>query len=142
MRLRALPRVAGVGMLAAAALHVAWGRGSSFPAPDHETLAEAVIGARRGSGATSGPGVPSPMACYGVAAALAVGAVGINTRGPWRRLVALGVVAALGGRGAAGAAGLMPQDDTSPVFRRWNHRLYSPLCLVLAALAAPALAAH
>ena len=136
---RRLPRIAAGGMLAAAALHVAWGRGSSFPAPDRATLAEAVIGARPGPDATRGPGVPGPLACYAVAAALTTGAVGIDSRGRFRRLVALGVVAAIGGRGAVGVAGLMPQDEASPVFRRWNRRVYSPLCLLLAALAAPAL---
>lgn len=134
--------MAGVGLAAAAALHVAWGRGSSFPAPDRATLAEAVIGAApraAGMDAPHGPGVPGPVACYAVAAALTVGAGGINARGPFRRLIALGVVAALGARGAVGVSGLMPQDAASPVFRRWNRRLYSPICLVLAALAAPAL---
>lgn len=144
VRVRDLPKAAGAGMVAAAALHVAWGRGSSFPAPDRATLAEAVIGAAPradGIDAPHGPGVPGPAACYAVAAALTVGAAGINTRGRLRRLVALGVVGALGARGAVGLSGLMPQDAASPTFRRWNRRLYSPLCLLLAALAAPALAA-
>lgn len=140
VRTRHLPRLAGAGMVAAAALHVAWGRGSSFPAPDRATLAEAVIGAPPGAPGNSGPGVPGPAACYAVAGVLSAGAVGINARWPLRRLVALLVVAALGARGVAGLAGVLPQDATSPTFRRWNRRLYSPLCLLLAALAAPAVA--
>lgn len=126
-------------MIGAAALHVAWGRGSSFPAADREALFDAVLGARPCGDADHGPIGPGAPACYAVAAVLTVGAFGINGRAPWRRLVAFGVVAALGGRGVAGLAGLMPQDH-SPVFRRWNRRRYSPLCLVLAGLAAPALA--
>jgi len=136
---RHFPKVASAGLVAAAALHVAWGRGSSFPAPDRATLAEAVIGAPPGgAGGSAGPGVPGALACYGVAGALSTAAVGLQIRGPIRRLTAVAVVAVLGGRGAIGLAGVMPQDATSATFRRWNRRLYSPLCLLLAALAAPA----
>ena len=142
MRLRPLlrrgPLLAGGGLLATAGLHVAWGRGSAFPARDRAALAEGVIGAPPGSVDAPGPGVPGPAACYTVAGALTVAAVGINARGPVRRLIALGVVAALGTRGAVGLAGLMPQETGSPTFRRWNRLLYSPLCLVLAALTVPA----
>lgn len=117
---------------------MAWGRGSAFPAPDRETLAEAVIGAPPAAAHDQGPGVPGPVACYAVAGALTVAAVGINARGPVRRLIALGVVTALGARGAVGLAGRMPQEEGSPTFRRWNRLLYSPLCLLLAALTVPA----
>ncbi len=62
MRLRPLllrgPLLAGGGLLAAAGLHVAWGRGSAFPAPDRATLAEAVIGAPPPAAHDQGPGVP------------------------------------------------------------------------------------
>jgi hypothetical protein len=132
------PLLAGGGLLAAAALHVAWGRGSAFPAPDRATLAEAVIGAPPPAAHDQGPGVPGAVACYSVAGALTVAAVGINAKGPIRRLIALGVVTALGARGAVGLAGLMPQEAGSPTFRRWNRLLYSPLCLLLAALTLPA----
>lgn len=153
-------------MVAAAALHVAWGRGSSFPAPDRAALAEAVVGVRPGAAAARGPrgraapgaeaapeaalgvprgdngerppSVPGPAACYAVAALLAAGAVGLNLRGPIRRRTGLVVVIVLAARGGAGLAGLLPQD-ASPTFRRWNRRLYSPWCLVLAALASPAI---
>lgn len=142
MRLRPLlvrsPLLAGGGLLAAAALHVAWGRGSAFPARDRATLAEAVIGAPPRPVDAPGGGVPGPVACYAVAGALTVAAVGINARGPVRRLIALGVVTALGARGVVGLAGRMPQEAGSPSFRRWNRLVYSPVCLLLAVLTVPA----
>jgi hypothetical protein len=134
-----LPLVAAGGMLGAAALHVAWGRGSSFPAPDRATLAEAVIGVQPGAGPSGGPGVPGPAACYAVAAALTIGAGAITIPSPVRRKAAVAVVGALSLRGGVGLAGRMPQDARSDTFRRWNRRLYSPLCLTLAALSVPAI---
>ena len=58
-----------------------------------------------------------------------------------RRAGAAGVVAVLATRGALGLAGrtdLAVPTATSPRFRRLDRRVYAPLCLALAAAAAPA----
>ncbi|MGZ8762298.1 MAG: DUF3995 domain-containing protein [Acidimicrobiia bacterium] len=62
MRVRA---VTATTFLAIAGIHVAWGRGSSFPFATHSDLTDAVVGR---------DAAPSPAACYGVAAMLTVAA--------------------------------------------------------------------
>jgi hypothetical protein len=42
----------------------------------------------------------------------------------------------LAARGVLGAVGLMPGQRLSEAFARWDRRLYSPLCLLLAGLCA------
>jgi hypothetical protein len=114
-----------------AGLHVAWGRGSSFPFSDHDDLSEAVIGRHN---------VPSPGACYAVAGALTVAAALVADvpgvpRGIQRAGVT-GVAAVLAGRAALGFAGrtdLASPGSVSTRFRRLDRRMYSPLCLALAA---------
>lgn len=51
---------AGAGLLAAAALHAAWGAGSAWPFRDRAALADAVIGSAK---------VPGPGACLAVSCA-------------------------------------------------------------------------
>lgn len=135
--------LAGLGVL-----HVAWGRGSSWPCADRELLAEAVLGV------TSGPGhpasrrdpFPSPSACYAVAGALA-GAAGVVGGAPLvppavRRLGVRCVVGVLGVRGVLGVTGLTRLAvpvATGPVFVRLDRRVYGPLCLLLAACSSRAL---
>ena len=114
-----------------AALHVAWGGGSSFPLADRDDLAEAVVGTSI---------VPGPLPCFGVAAALLVAASAVQNRPRWpgrlRRLALAGIAAVFGGRGLLGLAGrtsvVSPGSDGAR-FRRLDRRLYAPLCLVLAA---------
>jgi hypothetical protein len=114
-----------------AALHVAWGRGSSFPLADRDDLAEAVIG-------TSS--VPGPLPCFGVAAALLVTASAVRNQPRWpgrlRRPALAGIAGVLAGRGLLGLAGktstVSPASDGAP-FRRLDRGLYAPLCLGLAA---------
>jgi len=117
-------------LFAIAALHAAWGAGRSFPFPDREHLADAVVG-------TSA--VPPAPACYAVAAALTAAAAlvqGFPTGRPTvRRVGLLGVVVVLGGRGVLGIAGrtdLVSPASSSARFRRLDRNLYSPLCLALA----------
>ena len=87
--------------------------------------------------------MPGPTACATVAAALAVaaGATACAASGrPGRlthhsRTMASVVSASLLVRGVGGiAADLAGKVDATPAFRRWNRRLYNPLCVTLAIL--------
>lgn len=135
MLMRRAGAVAGsAGLLALAGLHAAWGAGAAWPFRDRAALADAVVGA---------PDVPGPAACLAVSGALAAaGALvgGFPARRPaLRRLGVAGVTAVLAGRGALGLAGrtrLISPASASPRFTRLDRRVYSPLCLALAALAA------
>jgi Protein of unknown function (DUF3995) len=121
------------GLLVVAAVHANWARRSWWPAPDEKSIAQVVLGANH---------MPSSSACLAVASLLTASSalvLGRPRRLPRvRRLGAGIVVAVLGARGLIGSAGLMPQERRSVTFKHWNRRLYSPLCLSLAALCAPA----
>jgi len=124
-------RTAGAGsLLFLAAVHANWARGSAWPARDRASLARAVLGSETLPGA--GP-------CIAVAALLAAASALVagwpKDGSPVQRSGAAGVAVILIARGAAGLAGLMPQER-SPIFKRWNRRAHSPLCLALGALAA------
>jgi len=118
-------------LVAIAALHVAWGLGSSFPFQSREELADSVVGTDE---------VPSSLACLAVAALLVLAAtlvLGVLPLPKRLRTIALRVLTAvLMTRGVAGALGrtstLSPGSD-SPAFMRLDKRLYSPICLWLAA---------
>ena len=118
-------------LVAIAGLHALWGFGSSFPFRTREELADSVVGSSD---------VPSRRACVSVAAALVLSAILVARVVPLPRAlrkVALRVVTTvLATRGVAGAMGrtstLSPGSD-SPAFNRLDKRLYSPLCLWLAA---------
>jgi hypothetical protein len=133
--------VASVGLAAIAGVHVAWAAGSSWPLGDHSELAEAVVGRPGGE-------VPPPSACLAVAGALTLASGLIGGRPPvdplLRRTGARAVVAVLILRGSLGLAGrtdIVSPGSTSLRFRRLDRRVYSPLCLGLAALALPAVRA-
>src|ERR1035438_9414882 len=83
-----------------AALHVAWGQGSSFPLADRDDLAEAVIGTSI---------VPGRLPCFGVAAALLVASSVVQNRPRWpsrlRRLALAGIAGVFCGRGFLGLVG-------------------------------------
>jgi hypothetical protein len=89
------PVIASGGLLAAAALHAAWGAGRAWPFRDRAALADAVIGTAE---------VPSTAACLTVSGALTVaGALvaGWPAGRPGLRRAGVGAVAAvLAGRGA------------------------------------------
>jgi Protein of unknown function (DUF3995) len=114
-----------------AGLHVAWGRGSSFPFATRGELADAVVGAYE---------VPGPGACYVVASALAAAAAVLENVPPLparpRRLGLRATAGIIGLRGVVGLAGrtaLVSPGSSSPRFVRLDQRVYSPLCLGLAA---------
>jgi hypothetical protein len=117
-------------LLGIAGLHVAWGRGSSFPFATTAELTDAVVG---------NDVVPSPSACYAVAGLLTVAAAATAglpaSRSRLRRVTVVGVAATLATRAAVGFAGrtdaLVPGSD-SVRFRRNDRRVLSPLCAALA----------
>jgi hypothetical protein len=119
----------GATLLAASAMHVAWGRGSTLPYGSAEKLADNVVGSAR---------VPPPAACYTVAAALAGAAALVitPTRSRLHR-IALGAIAAVFGIRAAfgfvGRTDRLVAGSDSPAFRRNDRMLLSPLCALLAA---------
>lgn len=118
-------------LLALAGLHVLWGRGSSFPFSDADDLSDAVVG--RSS-------VPPPGACFAVAGALTVAAalVADVPRLP-RAVQHLGVsgvavvLATRSGLGFVRRTDVVSPGSGSSRFRRLDRRVYSPLCLALAA---------
>jgi hypothetical protein len=127
---------AAVVLAGIAGLHVAWGRGSSFPFENRSALADAVVGA---------PDVPPPAACHAVAVALAVAsglAADLPVGSPWlRRAGRMGVAVVLAVRGLVGIVGrtdLMSPGSSLPRFRRLDRRVYAPLCLLLSACIATA----
>ena len=131
-------RVVGLGGAAGlaglAALHVAWGRGSSFPFATKERFNDAVVGADV---------TPPALGTYAVAAALsgAAGLLATATTGHGRvaRTGSGAVAIGLGVRAAFGLAGrtdvLVPGSD-SETFRRLDRRFFAPPCLALGASAA------
>ena len=133
-RVAGLVGAAGVG--GAAAVHAVWASGSTWPAASSDELADLVVGRRP---------MPGPPECAAVAVLL--GGASLTT-----------IVATTGGHGwaarrstslarlaarslfARGAGGIVMEQlgigEATPEFRRWNRRLYNPLCLTLAALVA------
>jgi hypothetical protein len=132
-----------VGLAGAGALHVAWARGSTWPAADAADLADLVVGRAptdgdAGPAAMPGAGASVAVAgLLGAAALLTAGASGLVPVGTGRaqHLARLGARTAAGVLLARGSAGLLVSslgiDGASDRFRTWNRRLYSPLCLGL-----------
>jgi Protein of unknown function (DUF3995) len=129
-------QVASAALAALAGLHLLWATGSPWPLSDRAAFADAVVGRD----------IFSPrVASVGVAAALASGSVFVagwpRSAGRVQSAGAAGVVCALSVRGVLGIVGrtdLVSPGSSSPRFRALDRRLYSPLCLTIAALAAPA----
>jgi hypothetical protein len=124
-------------LLAIAALHAMWGRGSTFPFADRDQLNDTVVGRTA---------TPSPAACYGVAGLLSAASAlvaGLPTRRSWLRRTGVKTVAVtLGARAALGFAGktaLVSPGSVSPKFTATDKRVLSPLCLALALGAASSL---
>ena len=123
---------ATVGAFAvASAVHAAWGLRIQIPGVDGPALAEAVAGVGE---------MPGPVACFAVAGALASAAALVAGVPPLPSRLVLagraGVVIGVGGRGLLGIIGrtdLVAPGEVTERFRRWDRRLYTPLCLGLAA---------
>lgn len=142
---RAAGRASATGLGCAAAVHVLWATGSTWPRADAASLSELVVGQRH---------FPARAATWVVAAALGVAATAVlvtteseptgpaPTGGVRRalRLMTGATAAALLLRGSAGLVGSATGVwRTTGEFRRMNLRLYSPLCLALGAGAAAVL---
>jgi hypothetical protein len=132
-------RTASAGLAAIGALHVVWATGSSWPMRDRRLLTDAVVG-------SEGDQPPPAAACLAVAGLLGTAAALVDGRPRAvpviSRIGAAGVVGVLATRGALGLAGrtdVVSPGSVSEHFRRLDRRFYSPLCLGLAALAAPAI---
>lgn len=130
---RATASLLGASLLAgAAALHVVWGRGSSWPAADRRALADVVAGTEE---------VPDARACLAVATLLAgaAGTVAARPAGPVGR-TARGCIAAVlavrGLTGLTGTTGLLVPWTPSIRFVELDRRCHGPLCLAIAALVA------
>ncbi len=131
MRLRRVSRVAtSTTLLGIGGLHVAWGRGATFPFASRDRLNDVVIGRNA---------TPSPGACYGVAGLLTAAAglvAGLPaSRSSLRRAGVATVAATLATRAALGFAGkteLVAPGSASPTFLEMDRRVFAPLCAVLA----------
>jgi hypothetical protein len=121
---RGRTKIASAALLAIGSLHVAWGVGASWPRIDREPA--------------------GPAACFAVAGLLGV-AAGLVAGHPRRvprlsRLGARAVAGVLATRGAFGITGrtdLLASGASSARFRSMDRRVYSPVCLTLAALSLP-----
>ncbi len=123
-----LRTVAAGTLVTASALHVAWGRGSTFPFASEAALTANVVGSSR---------APSPAACVGVAACLGTAAVvvAVPARGRLHQLALAALAAGFATRATFGFAGrtdLLVPGSASPTFRRNDRRVLSPLCVALA----------
>lgn len=136
--LQALRPIAGgaaVTLLAIAGLHAAWAAGRTWPYADGATLSRHVLGI------PESPGIPSAAATVAVTAALALtgaAAVARTSNGPRlrgaARLITMPAAAVLAIRGLGGfAQSLLAPGAATAEFTRNDLRIYSPLCLALAA---------
>lgn len=123
---------AGVG--AACAVHAAWGVGSTWPVNTSDQLADLVVGKRPMPGASQCAAVATLLG--GATLVTAVGALG--GPGPVPALARRASSVAAGTLLTRGVGGLVAEavgvGDVAPEFRRWNRRLYSPLCIALGLL--------
>jgi hypothetical protein len=123
-------------VFAIAALHAYWGLGGFWPAESTEQLAKTVVGR------TNIKAMPSPIACFVVAALLAVVAawplfcVGL-LQAPWPRRVTLLadplIAGGFIGRGIAGYKPAWREYFSEQPFASLDARVYSPLCILLGA---------
>ena len=129
--MRSLARVATPATLAGiGALHVLWGRGSTFPFSSRDRLNDTVVGSRA---------TPPPAACYAVAGLLAASSALVAglpaPRSRARRAGVVTVAVVLGARAMLGFSGktdIVSPGSVSANFRRMDRRVYAPLCLALA----------
>jgi hypothetical protein len=118
-----------------AAIHIAWAFGSTWPVRSREDLVELVVGQTR-----EHP-FPSRNACLAVALCfvLVTGffghAASSHSESAWSELGTYIIASVFVVRGLGGFAErfLRPSVRNLP-YDHWNRVLYSPLCLVLAAL--------
>ncbi|NOU31255.1 MAG: DUF3995 domain-containing protein [Polyangiaceae bacterium] len=121
-------------LLAIGALHLAWACGSTWPRADRAALAALVIGR---------PVLPGPIACAAVALVFFVGTALVGSLGHLSGTLAtmahgatLAMAAVFALRGGWGfLEARVRREIVGTPYAVWNVRLYSPLCVGLAALA-------
>lgn len=126
-----------VALSAIGALHLAWACGSTWPRADRASLAALVIGR---------PVLPGRLACAAVALVFFVGTALVGSLGHLSGALAtvargatLAMAAVLALRGGWGfLEARVRREIVGTPYAVWNVRLYSPLCVGLAALAASA----
>ena len=130
-KVRGTARFTSSALASLALLHVAWGLGSTFHFRTRRRLANVVVGSSK---------VPSPLSCFVVAGALGTGASLVADAIParsWIRRISLVVMSAVfacrGALGFAGKTSMASPGSDSATFVRLDRRVYSPLCLLLAA---------
>jgi hypothetical protein len=120
--------VAVVSLGSIGGLHLLWALGSPWPAADRAALADAIGGFAE---------VPRPAACIAVAALLALSASATagfpRSCPPIVRCVRAATWIVLALRGIVGITGNMPQARRSATFAALDRRVYSPICLAIAA---------
>lgn len=129
---RAAGYAASAGLAGAAAVHALWASGSTWPERDYDDLADLVVGRAP---------FPSRPLTAGVAGLLVtastLSAAASGPTPPQSRIVRAGVkavAATLLVRGVGGlAVSSLAVGDASDTFRRWDRRVYSPLCIALGA---------
>lgn len=131
-----LAMVIAIPLTAIAALHAYWGIGGVWPGTDQKSCARAVAGFR------DIERMPSPAACFAVAAMIVVVtlvtlALGGLFASPFARPAlagaALFVALVFLGRGLLGFTGAWRRLTPEMPFARLDRRYYSPLCLALGA---------
>lgn len=129
-----LPIVLAIILTAIAVLHAWWGVGGHWPGRDERALADLVIGNASGR-------MPSPHACFAVAAAIMVGVGLVIVVCFARSPPPLDIVARLAYglfatvlllRGLAGFVPAIWRYSDGTTFQRVNVLYYSPLCLIIA----------
>ncbi|MDZ8173102.1 DUF3995 domain-containing protein [Microbacterium xanthum] len=125
----------GAAVVGAAGLvHAAWAAGSTWPADSPDELADLVVGTRPMPGAPACTAVAALLGAASIATTLAT----VGGQGPIGRLTRRGSTFAAGVLVVRGVGGLAVEalnvGDVAPEFRRWNRRLYSPLCIALGVL--------
>jgi uncharacterized protein DUF3995 len=127
-----------------AALHAAWGFGLRWPRRDETELAALVVGYDRDR-------MPAPLQCFVAAGAIFAAAVVVALLtglvrlpiAPWLvTLLGLGVTAVFAGRGVAGYLSRWRARFPRQPFATLDRRVYSPLCLIIAATCAILLVTH
>ena len=117
-----------------AALHAYWGIGGTWPGTDPKSCARAVVGFK------GVDAMPSPAACFAVAAMIGAAsllalALGGFFASPFERMPLAGAAFFVGlvflGRGVAGFTPPWRRLASEMPFARLDMRYYSPLCLLI-----------
>ena len=123
-------------LLLIALLHAYWGAGGTWPGRDAASCARTVTGFR------GRHEMPSPAACFAVAACLLVAAIWPLALTGHIRVPLASILLALGatalglvflGRGLAGFTAFWRRLTPEEPFASLDRRLYSPLCILLGA---------